>query len=693
MQSKNKLRFEKSPYLLQHEDNPVNWYPWGEEAFEKAKEEDKPLFLSIGYSTCHWCHVMAHESFEDPDTADILNKTFINIKVDREERPDIDSVYMAVCQMLTGSGGWPLTVIMTPDKKPFFAGTYFPRESMYGRIGLKDLAAKVDDLWKNKRTDVLSSADERTNQLKGFSQTQKASVDIDREIFDRAYGNLDRTFDDTHGGFSAAPKFPIPHNLTFLLRYWKETGEKRALEMVEKTLEKMRLGGIYDHIGFGFHRYSTDERWLVPHFEKMLYDQALLITAYTEAYLAVKNDLYRKTAEEIIKYVLTDMTDSSGGFFSAEDADSEGKEGKFYVWKEKEIDEILKEDSVFFKNVFNITGRGNFTIEPGSAPEGTNIVHKSLTDSELASQLNMNKEEFSEKIETCRQKLFNKRAQRVHPYKDDKILTDWNGMMISALSAAYRTFGKKEYYNAAKKSADFIINNLYKDNHLLHRWRSGEAAIDAHLDDYAFFTLALIDLYQAGFEVQYLKFAAELTEEMTANFEDKEIGGFFFGRENNKDLIVRKKELYDGAQPSGNSTALLALNKLFSITGGKKYRETSDRCIKAFSSEISRMPMGYTQFLNALYFTFGQSQELILISENESEELKKMISLINENFHPNLTVTVVTKKSEKEGIYEISPFLKDYQGVENKVTAYLCQNFKCSMAVFTRSDLEKLIFG
>ena len=475
---KNRLQFEKSPYLLQHADNPIDWYPWGDEAFEKAQKEDKPIFLSIGYSTCHWCHVMEHESFEDPEVARLMNEIFVSIKVDREERPDIDKTYMTVSQMLTGSGGWPLNIIMTPDKKPFFAGTYFPKESRFGRVGMLDLVPRIQEIWLNEHQKALDTADQVVAALQKMSQqtvTQLKYSDeeegtLGKAILDAAYKQLADLFDEVHGGFGSAPKFPTPHTLLFLLRYWKRHDDEQALKMVERTLQAMRLGGVYDHIGFGFHRYSTDSKWLLPHFEKMLYDQALLAMAYTEAYQVTQKEEYARTAQEIFTYVLRDMTAPSGGFYSAEDADSEGVEGKFYVWSQEEIRHILdEEEAEFVMRVFNFEKGGNFKEQATGLKTGENIVHLQKPLADLAAGFKVTEQELRHRIENIRQKLFDIREQRVHPHKDDKILTDWNGLMIAALAKGAQVFDEPRYAQAAERAARFILDEAHDENgRLLH---------------------------------------------------------------------------------------------------------------------------------------------------------------------------------------------------------------------------------
>ncbi|MFO7783682.1 MAG: thioredoxin domain-containing protein, partial [Desulfatiglandales bacterium] len=498
----NSLIHEKSPYLLQHAHNPVDWYGWGEEAFEKARQENKPIFLSIGYSTCHWCHVMEKESFEDPEVAKLLNDVFVSIKVDREERPDLDHVYMTVCRMATGGGGWPLTIIMTPDKKPFFAATYIPKTSRYGRAGMMELIPRVEQVWKTRQQEVLESAAGMTQALHHLETTPTVK-ELNQHTLEKAFQDLSKRFDRTHGGFSSSPKFPTPHNLSFLLRYWKRTGNTEALHMVEKTLQELRWGGIFDQIGYGFHRYSTDKEWLVPHFEKMLYDQAMLALAYLETYQATGNALYRDVAREVFAYVLRDMRSPEGGFYSAEDADSEGVEGKFYLWTEEELREILsKQEADLLIQAFNVEERGNFTEEATGELTGANILYPGKDPAGMGAELS-------------RKKLFEARKKRVHPYKDDKILTDWNGLMIAALARGARVLGEEQYALAAIDAARFVLDRMRTpEGRLLHRYREGDAAITANTDDYAFFIWGLLELYQATFDATHLQTALSLSEDL-----------------------------------------------------------------------------------------------------------------------------------------------------------------------------------
>ncbi len=687
MKRKNHLAKEKSPYLLQHAGNPVDWFPWCKEAFEKAKEEDKPVFLSIGYSTCHWCHVMAHESFEDESIARMMNEAFISIKVDREERPDIDGIYMTVCQMLTGSGGWPLTIIMTSDKKPFFAGTYFPRQERFGRIGMLELVPRITELWKKRREDILKYADEITAALNIENKPGKGNVLSYEKLSETAYINFLNTFDSVNGGFGAAPKFPTPHNLMFLLRYWKRSKDDRALNMVEYTLRKMYAGGIYDHIGSGFHRYSTDKEWLVPHFEKTLYDQALLCTAFIETYSATRNPFYKRVAEEILAYVLRDMTSLEGGFYSAEDADSEGQEGKFYLWKEEEIKNILGVDAESFIRIFNVKKEGNRKDHLHEATYAKNILHTSAGNEEinkLAEELNVTPSELLNKVKSCKHKLFEQREKKIHPYKDDKILTDWNALMISAFAKAYQALGNHEYLEAAEKAMNFILKNLSAGNEsLLHRFRDGEAAIKATLDDYAFLISALIDLYESSFEINYLKKALSLSDYLINHFWDNSYGGFFFANKSTNDLLVRRKEIYDGAVPSGNSVGMLNLLRLGRITGNTNYENMSYKIAETFFDNMQNMPSAFTQSLIAFDFAAG-SFEVVIVGEKNSTGTNNILKSIRSIFIPNKVVML----NDNKEIKSLAPYIENLTKINEKETLYVCRNFKCSLPVTNVDKIE-----
>ncbi|MEZ4527388.1 MAG: thioredoxin domain-containing protein [Desulfobacterales bacterium] len=585
----NHLIQEKSPYLLQHAHNPVNWYPWGEEAFAQARRQDKPVFLSIGYATCHWCHVMERESFEDPEAAARLNETFVCIKVDREERPDIDAVYMAVCQMLTGSGGWPLSIFMTADKIPFWAGTYIPKTGRFGQGGLMEICTQVQNLWKHKRDSILTSAANVAQHLKqafAFSQADPVNADT----ADRAFREIAQSFDARCGGFETAPKFPTPHRLLFLLGHYQHTGNAHALEMVQKTLKAMRMGGIWDHVGFGFHRYSTDQHWLLPHFEKMLYDQALLAMSYLRTWEISPEPAWKQTAEEIFSYVLGEMTDPEGGFYSAEDADSEGVEGKFYVWSLEEFRSVPKwnypGEADEWEKIFNLSPDGNFREEAGGHKSGNNILH-------LKEFLG----EKSERWNAIRSQLYDYRKKRIPPFKDDKILADWNGLMIAALAYGGKLLEKPLYIAAAQKALTFIETKMTdKEGCLLHRFRDGEAVIKAFADDYAFVIWGLLELCSATGNPAYLKKAEQLQKQMNDDFWDTVNGGFFLTSADT-DLPVRAKELYDGAMPSANSVSLHNLVQLHSLTGNTHWKDKADALIRAFSGSVRHRPSAFCHFL------------------------------------------------------------------------------------------------
>jgi hypothetical protein len=684
----NRLVFEKSPYLLQHAANPVDWHPWSEQAFQKAKEADKPVFLSIGYSTCHWCHVMEHESFEDPQVAALLNETFIPIKVDREERPDIDQIYMSVCQALTGTGGWPLTIILTPEKEPFFAGTYFPKESRFQRTGLMELIPNLADLWKNKRGELLDSADKIVNYLK--QNNSPAAGELNKPILDKAYQQLSDRFDGVQGGFGSAPKFPSAHNLTFLLRYWHRTGENHALEMVETTLKKMRLGGIFDQVGFGFHRYSTDPYWLVPHFEKMLYDQAMLVMAYVEAFQATSKEEYAQTAREILNYVLRDMTSPEGGFYSAEDADSEGEEGLFYLWTPEEFRESLgDEGSKLFINLFNLEEGGNFFDEATKSKTGRNILYLRKPLVELKMEINLPDDDIGDFWEKTRQKLYGIREKRIHPLKDDKILTDWNGLMIAAFAKAAAALGEPQYALAAKNAADFIWDKLRdKDGKLLKRYRDGEAGLPAHLDDYAFLVWGLLELYEAIFDPEYLQRAIDLNALMLKEFWDAKNGGLFFTAEGQTDLIIRSKEIYDGAIPSGNSVAVFNLLRIGRMTANPDLEDKARLIGSAFSNQVSLVPMGHTQLLSAMLFAFGPAYEVVITGEAEAADTIAMLEVLNLNYYPNKVTLFRPVGNQKPSIAKLAEFTESQTPIDGKATAYVCKDYTCSAPT---TDINKML--
>ena len=678
MNTPNRLIKEMSPYLLQHSHNPVDWFPWSDEAFEKAKSENKPVFLSIGYSTCHWCHVMEKESFENEEVAKLMNDTFISIKVDREERPDIDGVYMTVCQMFTGSGGWPLTIIMTPDKKPFFAGTYFPREDKFGRSGMLTLIPQFKELWQTKRNDVLQSADEITKALQSSSYFHQGN-DPGEDVFHLAFKEFQKRYDSEYGGFGNAPKFPTPHNLTFLLRYWKRYKENKALEMVENTLTHMRLGGIYDQIGFGFHRYSTDRQWLVPHFEKMIYDQALLVPLYLETYMVTNNMFYLDTAKEILAYVSRDMTSPQGGFYSAEDADSENVEGKFYLWTKNELSLCVKDDAPFLADYFNVSKDGNWTDPHSGKSDKTNILHLTNTPKLISEDLHVPLPELTEKISSTGEKLFRQREKRIHPFKDDKILTDWNGLMITAFAKAAQVTGNAAYVTFAESAAQFILKNLIdKQGNLLHRFRGDQASFRANLDDYAFFIQALLDLYETTFSVDYLAKAINFLDECIDKFRDSQDGTFFFSEISNKELILNQKDIYDGAIPSGNSVILLDLLRIAKMTGNMKYWDIGFSLIRALSDTVSKTPSAYTQALIGLDFATGPSYEIVLSCQEYDFQAAQMINAVRNIY---LTNKILMVKTNSNKLDKISDYTKDLKPISSKSAVYICRNFSCDLPV------------
>ncbi len=685
----NRLINEKSPYLLQHAYNPVDWHPWGDEAFGKARSENKPVFLSIGYSTCHWCHVMEHESFMDDEVAALLNKYFICIKVDREERPDIDSVYMNVCQMLTGSGGWPLTLALTADRKPFYASTYIPKNSAYGRIGLMELLPRIVRIWTENKMTLVQTSNDITEKIEQSAQ-EPGTAEPGGEIFTRTYNKLATAFDNQYAGFGQAPKFPMPHQLTFLLRYYQSEKAEPALTMVLRTLEAMRYGGIYDQAGGGFHRYSTDAGWLVPHFEKMLYDQALLTIAYTEAYQVKPGDILEETVHETVGYVLRDLAHPDGAFYSAEDADSDGIEGKFYLWTKGEIDSII-EDKDFLCKAFSIQEEGNFQDPAGHSLEAGNILHFSAPVAELARQAGLSPGEFKDRLAPSLSQLFMAREKRVRPFRDDKILTDWNGLMIAALSKAAAVFDRPDYLRSAEKAWSFIGNNLtLPDGRLLHRFRDGEASGYAGLDDYAFMIWGLLELYEASFNPAFLEDAVKAANLMIGDYYDEENGGFFLTSNKGEQLIARPKELYDGAVPSGNSVALMSLIRLQRITSDEGYREVIDSTIRLFTSAVDNYPRGYTQFLNAFYYFTSGSVEIVICGESCDEQTKKMIGIARSGFVPNRAILLQTS-ANAERLAAIAPYTKTMSPSEGRPRAYVCRNFTCSQPVSDADGLAALM--
>jgi hypothetical protein len=685
----NRLSAEKSPYLLQHAHNPVNWYPWGDEAFWRAARENKPIFLSIGYSTCHWCHVMAHESFEDTEVAALLNRDFIAIKVDREERPDIDSTYMTICQMMTGQGGWPLTIIMTPEKKPFFAATYIPKLGRFGMTGLVDILDQISRLWQDQRDELLASAEKIVSVLATSKEESPGSVP-DIRVLAKGYEDLSLMFDETYGGFGTAPKFPTPHNLLFLLRYAKRTGNPRALKMVTKTLTTIQYGGIHDQIGGGFHRYSTDSRWRFPHFEKMLYDQALLLAAYTEAFLATGMQEFRKIAEEIITYVCRDLVYPDGAFLSAEDADSPGGEGAFYLWRTDELQDVLgTDDANLAARIYNVVPEGN--VPSAEKGKEQNILYRACSNKECALTTGLNTATLEQRLDSILTRLFASRDKRPRPFRDDKVLADWNGLMIGALAQSARAFKNEQYLATAERAAQFILTRMRNpDGGLFHRYRDGETAIPGFADDYAFIISGLIGLYEAGFDPQYLKAANELNAYFMAHFLDTRSGGFFSVSDESEQVLVRKKELYDGAIPSANSVAMENLVRLSRLTGKTALEHEAYNLARWSGAIVNKHPSGYTRFLCALDFIIGSATEIVICGERDADDTQILIDTINNQYLPSITILLLEPGSS-QALAVMAPFTKDLRIQEGKATAYVCTGQSCAQPTTDPGTLLKLL--
>ena len=644
----NRLQNETSPYLLQHKENPVDWYPWCEEAFIRAKEEDKPIFLSIGYSSCHWCHVLAHESFEDEEIAEILNRYFISIKVDKEERPDIDSVYMAVCQAFTGSGGWPTSIFMTADKKPFYAGTYFPKTSRGGMIGFKELLLAINEVWQKDRNSLMKQSDKiisYLNNKENFSET------ADLSLAHTAVSIFERIYDEKYGGFGRAPKFPTPHNILFLLSYYERFKEKKSLEMAEHTLVQLYRGGIFDHIGFGFCRYSTDKKFLVPHFEKMLYDNALLILAYCRAYDITKNKLYLEIAEKTANYILREMTSEQGAFFSAQDADVEGEEGKYYLFTPGEIVAALGEkDAEEFNRHYDISINGNF--------EGKNIPNLLKSDS-----LNKSFEKFLPQI-------LSYRKNRYSLHLDDKILTSWNSLMIAAMSELYRVSGKNIYLNAAKRADDYIKSYLYENETLYVSFRNGRRGVKGFLDDYASYIFAQISLYSATLDEEYLNIAKKLTEKVLNDFSDK-FGGLYLYSDDSEELILRPKDTYDGAIPSGNSLMAYSLVSLWLFESDEKYKDLAERQLDFIAADASENPISHAMFLVALLDYTDPPMKIIVVLDKKTDGFSLPLTL------PLNSIVKLLSEPTKE-----------FPMKNNRTTYYVCKGHTCKPPV---NDLNEVL--
>jgi uncharacterized protein len=683
----NRLVFESSPYLLQHAGNPVDWYPWGDEAFETARRLDRPVFLSVGYSTCHWCHVMERESFEDAEVAALLNAAFVCVKVDREERPDVDHVYMTVTQALTGSGGWPMTVVLTPDKKPFFAGTYFPKHGRHGRAGMTDLLPRLSEAWREHRDHVVEEAQRITDAVAGTQATPAGGAMPTADTLRSALRQLESRFDPKHGGFGRAPKFPTPHQLSFLLRRHAREGDEHALAMVEKTLVEMRAGGIFDQVGFGIHRYSTDERWLVPHFEKMLYDQALTVIAAVECFQATGDERHAAMARDVLEYVRRDMTSPGGAFYSAEDADAEGEEGRFTVWTAVELREVLgADDAALVTRVWSAEEEGNFLEEATRRPTGSNILHRTKENDELAEEMGLTEGELATRLESARLRLFEARERRVHPLKDDKVLTDWNGLMIAAFAKAGRALKEPAYERAAVAAAEDVLERLVlADGRCLKRMRDGQAGLQGMLDDHAFLAWGLLELHATTFEDRWLRDCVRVTSAMIAHFAD-EAGGFFLSPDDGEKLPVRGKDAYDGALPSGNSVAALVLVQLGLLTGDTAYRERADGVLRAFSESLERGASAHCVMLMALDLALGPTREVVIAGERDAPDTRALVDVTRSGFRPDLLTLLRTPL-----LAELAPFTAAMTPIDGRAAAYACSGTSCSAPVTSPADLQRLL--
>ena len=672
----NHLQNETSPYLLQHVDNPVDWHPWGEEAMKLAEEQDKPLLLSIGYAACHWCHVMAHESFEDEATAAQMNADFINVKVDREERPDIDSIYMQAINAMTGRGGWPMTVFLTPDGKPFYAGTYFPNEPRHGMPSFRQILTGVTKAWNDDRENVVGSAGEVANRLQALSGVGFEAEPLDVEVFTSALRGLGQRFDATWGGFGDAPKFPQPMTIELLLRESLRNEGTDALEMAELTLRKMADGGMYDHLGGGFARYSVDHRWLVPHFEKMLYDNAQLARVYLHAWQVTGNDFYRRITEETLDYVLLEMRHEDGGFYSSQDADSEGVEGKFYVWSADEIREALGEDADTFIRIYGVSNEGNW--------EGHNILNLHLDPQGLATQLGIDAGSLEARMAAARTKLYELRSKRIWPGLDDKILTSWNGLMLAAFAEAGTAFCRPDYIVAAEANAEFLHRTMRRDSGRLFRtWRAGsEAKYNAYLEDYAYLADGLLALYEATFETRWIDWARELAEVMLKHFRDPDNGGFFDTSDDHEQLIHRPKDLQDNAVPSGNSMAASVLLKLSLLTGKGDYWQVAEQSVGAMTKFMSQYPSGFGQWLNAASFMLSEPREIALVGSQD--ELEPLLEVARSGYRPFQVIAAGDGGKEAP-----LPLLENRPLVDGKGTAYVCRQFVCQAPVTEPDDLAR----
>ncbi len=701
-QKPNRLIDEKSPYLLQHAFNPVDWYPWGEEAFEKARKEDKPIFLSIGYSTCYWCHVMEREVFEQDSIAELMNEYVVSIKVDREERPDVDRVYMSAVSAMTGSGGWPLSVFLSPDLKPFFGATYIPPTSQYGRTGFPDILRRIHEIWTSDRQQITQIGQEIAGFLRQSAEAEVKPVEANKLALERGFQSFSKSYDATNAGFGRAPKFPQPVSFNFLFRYFVRSGAQEALDMSLESLKRIANGGVHDHIGGGFHRYSTDERWHVPHFEKMLYDQAQLVIAYSEAYQITHDDFYAQVARDILAYVRQKMTHPDGGFYSAEDAESatdpakpeEKEEGAFYTWTKEEVDNILtSEEAKVFSYSYDVRKESNVLADPQQEFVGENILYLAHPVDETAQQFDLSVAEVLERNARARRKLFGEREGRPRPHLDDKILVSWNGLMISGFARAYQVLEEPAYLTAAERSADFILDRLYdaETKKLLRRYRDGEARYDAHLEDYAFFTQGLIDLYEASLDIRWLKTAIEFTNQQNLLFYDKENAGFYDTSGKDESILIRSKEWYDGAEPTGNSVAILNLLRLTQMVDNQEYRKLSERSLAYFGERMLSAPQGMAQFLVALNFSLAKPKQIIIAGGIDDPHTQALLREVHSRFIPNKIILLADGDEGQKILSSYIPFIESVRMIDEKPTAYICENYACELPTSDLTVVSRLL--
>jgi hypothetical protein len=672
----NRLANETSPYLLQHKDNPVDWYPWADEAFAKARAEDKAIFLSIGYSSCHWCHVMERESFENPQIAAIMNQHFVNIKVDREERPDVDSIYMNAVQAMTGHGGWPMSVFITPDGKPFYAGTYFPPTDRGGMPAFPNVLQGIAEAYRDRREEMLASTDRIVEHLGHPAGAQTSSDPLTRDILSDAYRTLAPSFDEQEGGFGRAPKFPQPMTYEFLLRSWHATRDPEPLRMAERTLQKMAHGGMYDQLGGGFHRYSTDAAWLVPHFEKMLYDNAQLASLYLHAYQATGNAFYRRVVEETLAYVEREMLDPAGGFYSSQDADSEGEEGKFFVWSKLEVDLALgQERSRIVRAYYGVSEVGNF--------EGRNILWRPRPDEEAAAELSISVDELQAIVADARTKLFAMRSQRIAPARDDKVLTSWNALMLKAFAEAGATLENENYIDIARRNARFVCEQLRRDGRLLRSWKDGQAKLNGYLEDYAYLIEALLVLHESTFEQRWLDEATRLADSMIDLFWDEPSAVFFDTGRDHEQLVVRPRDMFDNATPSGGSSAAFALLRLGAFTGNTDYERYAVSSIRSVREYLDRVPTGFANWLAALDFYLSTPKEIAVIGPRSHPSTIDLLRVVHQRYLPNR----VLAGSEAPAANATSPLPAARDMIDGKPTVYVCENYTCQLPVTTPEAL------